>query len=563
MKIIRWWGVGVFVAISVLLTLAWYLLAPRIIADSIEQFGSEALGAKVEVADVELSLFPVSVTLNQVAATNPDKPLENIFESSQIKMAIDSESLLWKKIVIDELVLDGVKTATARSESGALEGGRRSSQFVQETLNVEVPELSEDDIKAAVKDADLITIKRVNTLKASQKKMKTEWDQALDQQAFEKRTEEIKNEYDRLSKRLKKNKLNLIKDSKDWKKLKKAIDTERKSISGLSKKLKQDRALLSTQLKDVKNGPEADLDAVMGNFGLGNGIDGVIDKYLGPQYTPWVNRVIEMTQGMGGGTKSDADQTESEQSVVQVGDKVYFKDEKAFPEILVKKLKLGGGDTGWTIDGDGFDLGYLPWLTGNPAVVNLKLDGERKALFDLSSDWQSSNKMLTKLSSKVAEWPVKDMQLMQTEEGAWTINSGVFVADIQGELTLEKIDLEASFKINAPKLTVPEVLSDWKKTLAASINKQKAVDFNLTVTGSVAEPKIKLKSSLENLLKDAVGEKVKQKAETLKADFKQQISEEVGDISGLEDFDSNLKDWQEQLGNKDDLLKDLLGKIKL
>lgn len=563
MKIIRWWGVGVFIAVVALVALAWVLLAPKIIADSIEQFGSEALGAKVEVGEVELTLFPVSVTLNQVYATNPDKPMENIFESSQIKMAVDSESLLWKKIVIDELVLDGVKTATPREESGELAGGRQTTQFVQETLDFEIPELSEDDIKSAVEEADLITVKRINTLKTTQEKLKVEWDQALDKEAFEKRSDEIKAEYERLAARLKKNKLNLIKDGKDWKKLKRAIDAERKTISGLSKKLKQDKELLSVQFKDVKNGPQADLDAVMGNFGLGNGIDGVIDKYLGPKYTPWVKRAIEMTQDMGGDSESSGEEAEAEKLAVQVGDKVYFKDEQTFPEILLKKVKLGGGDAGWTIDGDGFNLGYLPWLTGNPAVVNLKLDGERKATFDLSSDWPSSDKMLTKLSSNIAEWPVSDMQLMQTDEGSWTINSGVFAADIQGELTLDKIDLKASFKVNAPKLTSPDGLSDWKKTLAASINNQKSVDFNLTVSGNVADPKIRLKSSLENLLKDAVGEKVKQKAASLKADFKQQISEKVGDISSLENFNSNLDGWQKQLGNKDDLLKGLLGKIKL
>ncbi|TQV72113.1 TIGR03545 family protein [Aliikangiella marina] len=563
MKIIRWWGIGVFIALLVLLALSWVLLAPKIIGDTIEQVGSEALGAKVEVGDVDLTLFPVSVTLNQVYAANPDKPMENIFESSQIKMAIDSESLLWKKIVIDELVLDGVKTATPRTESGELAGGRKSAQFVQETLDIDIPELSESDIKSAVEKADLITVRRVNTLKDTQQQLKGEWEQVLDKKAFEQRTDDIKKEYDRLSERLKKNKLNLIKDAKEWKKLKREIDAERKNISGLSDKLKQDRRLLAKQLTDVKNGPEADLDAVMSDFGLGNGIDGIIDKYLGPKYTPWVKRAIEMTQGMESEPATAESQSETDKLAVQVGDKVYYEDEKLFPEILIKKIKLGGGDTGWTLDGDGFNLGYLPWLTGNPAVMNLKLDGDRKASFDMSSDWPSSNKMLTKLSSKIDAWPVTNMQLMQTEEGAWTIDSGVFVADIQGELTLEKIDLRATFKVTSPQLTAPEGLSDWKKTLAASINSQKVVDFDLKVTGSVSEPKVKLKSSLENLLKDAVGEKVKQKAESLKADFKQQITEKVGDISGLEDFNGNLDDWQKQLGSKDDLLKEILGKIKI
>jgi len=135
MKMIRWWGLAAFFGLILILALAWYFLAPVIIKNSIENLGSEALGAKVEIESVDLTLFPVSVSIKQLAAANPQQPMENIFESEQIEFAVDTESLLWKKVVIDKLVLTGVKTATARETSGEIEGGRRTTQAIEKAIS--------------------------------------------------------------------------------------------------------------------------------------------------------------------------------------------------------------------------------------------------------------------------------------------------------------------------------------------------------------------------------------------------------------------------------------------
>ncbi|WP_444996481.1 TIGR03545 family protein [Aliikangiella sp. IMCC44359] len=559
MKLIRWWGLAVFFSIILLVVLLWYLLAPRIVESSIEQLGSEALGAKVEIDSVNLSLFPIAVTLKHLVAADPDAPMTNLFESSEITFAVDSERLLWKKLIIEELVIDGVQTGTARKTSGALEGGRKSGKAVEQVIEMVIPDVEKINIKELVNDADLITLKRIEKLKQEQSKVQSEWKNALDKDELEKRTEEIKKEYKRLSDRAKENKLNLIKDRKDWKKLKKLIDAERKQISVLSDKLKQDKTKLAEQLKDVKNGPNDDLDLIMEKFGLGNGIDGLVDKYLGPQYTPWVKRILGLVKQVK--PANSEQQVDEEKAYVQVGKKVYFKDQKTFPELLIKKIKLNGSDNGRVLDGRGFDLGYLPWLTGKPAKLNLRFSGNGQANIDVSSHWPSAKDMQSKLNSQVVAWPIDKMQFMQTDKGDWTIDSGTLSATVNGELTLQTIDLKAIFSIQSPKLVFPKGLSDWQTTLANSINQQKKIDFKLIASGDIENPKITVSSSIEKLFQQAIGEKVKQKAQKLTGKVKAAITEKIGDISALESFDGNFDNWQKQLGDNDKLLKDILGKI--
>ena len=560
MKIIRWWGIVVFIVLLTVLVLAWYLLAPTLIGNAIEDFGSEALGAKVEVSEVELSLFPVSVTLNKLVAADPDRPMQNIFESEKVSFSVDSESLFWKKIVVDELTLQGVKTGTARQQSGELVGGRKTTQVVSKTVSMTLPDVAQVDVEELVGSADLITLKRIDRLKQSQSKLQQEWQQALDKGEMNKRLEAIDKEYNRLSKRLKDNKLNLINDRKDWKKLKKSIDEERRQMSQLSDKLKEDKKSLSNQLKLVKQGPEDDLNKVMDGVGLGNGVDGLVDKYLGPQYTPYVKQALELIKQVDTSQSTDEKQ---DQKLVQLGEKVYFKDEQVFPELLIKKINLSGSDNDWRLDGVGFDLGYLPWLTGKPAKLNMQFGGQGEAIFDFVSHWPSSTQMNTQIKSSITQWPIVDMTLIDSPEGRWSINSGTLTANVEGKLTLKAIDLVAKFSVAAPKIDVPENIADWQQSLAKSINQQQQLDFTLNASGDIYQPSISLKSNMEGLLKQAVGDKLKQKAQKLTGEVKSAIAGKVGDLSSLENFDGNFSDWQNQIADKDKLLQDLLGKIKI
>lgn len=557
--IFRWWGVATFFGLIGILGLVWFLLAPKLVANSIEQLGSEVVGAKVEVANVELSLTPLSVTLNQLQIADADQPMQNIFEASQITMSLDPAALLWKKIVVEELNLSGAKSGTPRSTSGVLEGGRRSAQAVEQMIDIKVPELSQADVEKLVNDADLITLERIETFKQEQSRIRQEWSKALDKAAFDKRIAAIKVDYERLSQRAKDNKLNLIKDRKQWKDLKRRIDTEKKQVSGLSNKFKSDKKLLAAQYNAVKKGPEDDLDRLMQNFGLGSGVDGLVDKYLGPQYTPWVNKAIEFAKTFEGG--SAAETGSQQQATLAIGERVFFTDKIQMPDYLVKKLVMSGEDANWTLDGKGFDVGYLPWLTGKPATLNLKFGGSGEASFDLDSRWQSSSKMNTQVDAKVSSWPIESMQLMTTEEGNWIINSGVFNADISGQITLQKIDLNATFAINSPKIELPSDLSGWRKSLGEGVNQQEQIDFKLTATGSLVEPKIRLESNLEKVMQNALGDQVKQKAEALKGDVKTKLAEKVGDLSSLQDYTKEFDQWKDKMSDQLNVLEQFKVKI--
>ncbi len=558
MKVIRLWGVAAFFVLAVLLVAAWYLLAPSLIKSGLETVGTESLGAKVEIDQVKLSLFPAGVEIKRLQATDPDSPMTNLVEVGLIKFAVDSDALLWKKLQIEELNISEIELGTAREKSGELAGGRATEQLSQEVSSIEIPELSQSDIEAMVEKADLITVSRLKELDQTQQRLEQEWKNALDDEAAKARVEDLEKEFKRLTERAKDNKLNLIADRKDWKKLNKAIKKEQQRLEDLNEKYKQDKQLLENQIRAVRNGPKDDLEAIMNNMGLANGIDSLSDKFLGPEFTPWIKKAIDMLSSL------KAKPSSSEETLVYETDKglrVQFKDEQIFPDVLIKKVNLSGKDQAWTLSGDGSNLGYFPWLVGAPATLDLNMSGQGSANLSLNSDWKNAQQMNTAITSKVQSWPLNSLQLMETSEGAWMINSGKLNSNLNGQLTLETIDLDLSLELAQPKIQSPENLSGWQKTMAESLNQQDKLNIKIAVTGSLEQPKFKIDSSIESLFKDAIGQKVKQQAEKLKQKFSDEISEKVGDLGDLEQYTKNFEQWKEQLKLNDELLEKL--KVKL
>ena len=83
--------------------------------------GESAIGAKVEVADVNTSLRDGELTITGIAAANPGKPMRNLLESSQVRLHVDGTQLLRKRVVVHNGRIEGLKFDSERTVSGALE----------------------------------------------------------------------------------------------------------------------------------------------------------------------------------------------------------------------------------------------------------------------------------------------------------------------------------------------------------------------------------------------------------------------------------------------------------
>ncbi len=555
MKLFRLWGLLAFLTLAILSAAIWYFLAPKFIAESIESVGSEILGAKVEVDDIDLELFPLKIKINRLQAADPDQPMKNLFEVKTIRFAVDSNALLWKKILIDELVIEGVNHNTDRASSGKIIGGRKTQQLQNKISSYKIPTFSNDEIKEIINDADLITQKRLDQLNLTQKKLNGEWETALDKKSYDKRISAIKTEYKELTKRSKEDKINLLKDRKKWKKLNHKVKKERQRIANLNKKFKLDTKQIKQQIQAVKQGPNDDLQKIMKDMGIGNGMSGLSDKYLGAKFTPWVTKTIELIKTMKASeeTTDKAPVYSSAQGLL-----VKFTDQQIFPDLLIKKIHLSGNNKDFKVSGNGSNVGYFPWLVGKPAQIDIKLSAAGNASLSINSHWPSEKEMITKVSSIISNWSVKQMKLMESEQGPWIVNSGYLNATLKGNLTLNNLDFNLSINLNQPKIIFPKKLNGWQKDLAINLNQQKNIAIEIKASGTLNKPSIKIKSSLDKLFTQAIGSKIKTQVSKLKQQITQSISNKIGDLSSIDAISEGFSVRGKELNLNDKMLKELL-----
>ena len=118
-KWIRWWGIGVFVVVAAILGCVWVFLVDGWVKNLIEEVGTESVGAKVELDGADLSLFPAGLMLTRVQVTNPKAPMTNAVEIAKVVMVLDGLNLLRRKVIVEEMALEGIRFATPRATSGA------------------------------------------------------------------------------------------------------------------------------------------------------------------------------------------------------------------------------------------------------------------------------------------------------------------------------------------------------------------------------------------------------------------------------------------------------------
>ncbi|MDB6063449.1 MAG: hypothetical protein JWM78_3552 [Verrucomicrobiaceae bacterium] len=104
------------------LIVAYFFLIDIAIKALLEQQGSKALRAKLDIASATFHLLPASLTLRGVQATNPQQPDSNLFEADSIALPLQLSELLDRKLLVAAVEVHGLRFARPRARSGAING---------------------------------------------------------------------------------------------------------------------------------------------------------------------------------------------------------------------------------------------------------------------------------------------------------------------------------------------------------------------------------------------------------------------------------------------------------
>ncbi len=111
-------GVKIVAVLVVLLLLSEWFLLDIFLAGGVQHALQLGTGAQVDIGSADLSLLKGRLELTDVAATDPENPMLNLFETNRMTADLSISDLARKRAVLELVHVGRLATATKREEAG-------------------------------------------------------------------------------------------------------------------------------------------------------------------------------------------------------------------------------------------------------------------------------------------------------------------------------------------------------------------------------------------------------------------------------------------------------------
>jgi uncharacterized protein (TIGR03545 family) len=189
-RIFRWKAIGPLLLFFALLGILVWIFAEPVAKDTTEEAGTELLGTQVDLGKLDLFPRDAAVSLRALQIADPFVLTRNLVEADQIHLKLNPAALAEKKIVIEQLSLQGMRFGTTRKTPARPRKGSgfapQAYRAVQQWADqVDVPLLSLtpiDTIRQLVLNPEqLTTIREAQTLRARTDSVSTALEQSFRQ----------------------------------------------------------------------------------------------------------------------------------------------------------------------------------------------------------------------------------------------------------------------------------------------------------------------------------------------------------------------------------------------
>jgi uncharacterized protein (TIGR03545 family) len=580
---VRTKGILFLLLILVFVVLISMIFTDRWLENQMESVGSSIVGASVEFEGVDFSFLKLRVKWDSLKVTNPDNTWQNLFETGFTEFDLDPVPLFSKKVIIENVEMEGLRFNTPRKSDGRLvksQNQAKKSKIVaavenrltREAATMPVFNLQQYTRKINLdslwKMVDLRTPGRVDSLR----KVFTQ-----DYQTWQQRIEDLpsRNEINRLTSEVQIIKLDQIKSVEGFqsaynqtKQVRTEIDSLYHSVQTLKSNFNNDMSRIKQSRSVVSNWIGSDYqralqvaripDISMKNMGrllFGQRIINQIQMIL--KYIGEARYYAE---------KVKSPKPEKESPPRLKGQNIYFAPHQMMPKYWIKQISMSG--EAWhemKISGKVENIVSRQTVIDKPTTITIS--GSRrdqaalnlKGTLDYREDTPRENIFLNLQQIPLANVKLTNFPLLaqRIEKGKGEINAEL---NFKGSDFLADIGFNASnlaFGYSTEKTDLNPQLQNLSRSLIKSLNN---ITVDALASQTAGDFRFKVTSNIDNLLAARVKEIVSDEVERVKSQIENRVQKEVEDRRAQ--LDSLMNNQEQDLRARIEEIEQELNKQK-
>ena len=576
-KWIRWWGLGAFVVFAAIVGCVWIFFVDGWVKGAIEAAGTKAVGAKVEVEAADLSLFPAGLSLTRLQVTNPKTPMTNAVEAARVTMSLDGLNLLRRKVIVEEMTVEGVRLDTPRITSGAVKPVSDVSPEEEPGMfSVALPALEVPDVNEILENEDLETLRLIEALKGDMQREQEAWESRLKTLPGKAQLTQYEERVRKLKKAGKGGLEGLLGGVSEVQALKQDIEQEIASLTGAKKEFEDTVALFRTRLQQIQTAPQRDIQHLKAKYNLSpQGLANMSQTLLGPQIGSWVHEgaawyerakpLLEGARTVGG-----EEGPQVHKPLRGKGLDVHFKEAHPLPDFLIRLTKvsvdLDLGELAGTVHNITTDQPTL----GQPTTFALsgdRLKGVQSVSLEGALNHVEPADSQDQLRVQAKGYELTNLALFKDAKWPVTLMSGMSDLNVNTELKGQALTVHGVGNLRGLHLSAgrEDDSNPLTKALSSAVTGISQLSIQAAVTGTLEQPDVTISSDLDRILQDAAGKMVNELAAKFGAELQSAISAKIAEpmqqlknkLSGFERIAGELT---ERVTQHHDVLNSLLEK---
>ena len=552
-------GIAVFVVLTGLIALFFVLFLDGIIKNALEDQGSRMMESQIDVGSLSTSLLSQAVDIGKLQIANADKLDENLIQVGSIKFDFDGGRALSKKVVIDDMRLEGlllnqkrkVPAKPYKPAGEKFEPEKESENDSSTTFGMSLG-LDFKNPKDILKNETLETLevaeKTKGDLKALEAKWKAEIDKNFSKKSLAQIEQRIKN-IEAKSKNLKD--LSAIQSfAEEIEALEKDIQARIDAIHKFQKDLEADIQKAEKLASHIMSLPQKDFDRLRKKYSLDlKGGTGLISKMVSGPLKTIIDKAWKYYKLISPYLKSSSNlKPEPIKMERGQGQFIKFPSSDPYPDFLIRHAKLSMNIWEQDVEGSFQGLTSDPKKYGKPFALNFA--GNQNEAFK-----QFKMKLVLDRTRREAadflESRVDSLKIKPVPLGKWaTLTQGF--ADINAKIDIQnEQNLKGDFtvKVHGASFTqTEEPASEISRVLWKVLKSIKRFHIKGVVKGTPDEYTLDIKTDLDKILEKSIRKIFDEKIRKFEADLQKLIasktavplSEANGSLAELLDLRKNL-----------------------